>query len=449
MPAELPYFGKKDDKKMNPHAIGMVGICVLLLLFSLRMPIAFAMALVGFLGLAYLDTPRAAYYTLSMDIFEVFSSFPLSVVTMFVLMGSFAYASGMGTRLYRAAYVWVGQLTGGLVMATVVACAGFSAICGSSPAAAGTMGSIALPEMKKYGYDDALATGAVAAAGSLGVLIPPSTVFIIYGILVEESIGKLFAAGILPGLVLTALFMATVFIVCRRNPALAPSGPATPWKDKVRSLTGVLETLVLFLFVVGGLLFGLFSPTQAGGIGAAGALAIGLIRRELQWKKFVAACEGGLRMSCMIFLLITGGTIFGHFMAVTKIPFAMVDWVTGIQVSPTLIVGIIIFIFLLGGMFMDSMALLMILVPIFLPVLEFLQLNLIWFGVLIVLLIECGTITPPVGVNVFVIKGIALDVPLQTIFRGIFPFLLALLVAILLMIVFPGISTFLPSLITY
>ncbi|MBN1105362.1 MAG: TRAP transporter large permease [Deltaproteobacteria bacterium] len=434
---------------MNPETVGVIGVCILLLLFLLRMPIAFAMALVGFVGLAYLDTLRAAYYTLSMDIFEVFSSYPLSVVTAFVLMGSFAFASGIGARLYRAAYVWVGGVTGGLVMATVMACAGFGSICGSSPAAAGTMGSIALPEMKKYGYDTALATGAVAAAGSLGVMIPPSTVFIIYGILVEESIGKLFAAGIVPGLILAALFMATVFILCRRNPALAPFGPVTGWKEKLHALALVIETLVLFLFVVGGLLVGMFSPTQAGGIGAAGALLIGLLRRELNWKKFVAACEGGLRMSCMIFLLITGGTIFGHFMAVSKIPFSMVDWVTGIQLPPAAVVGIILLIFFLGGMFMDSMALLMILIPIFLPVLEHLQVNLIWFGVLLVLLIECGTITPPVGVNVFVIKGIALDVPLQIIFRGIVPFVIALLVMVILTLLFPGIATFLPSLIAY
>ena len=434
---------------MNPVTVGIIGIGVLLLLFFLRMPIAFSMAFVGFLGLAFLDGFRAAFYTLSVDIFEVFSSYPLSVVTMFVLMGSFAFASGMGTRLYKAAYVWVGQMTGGLVMATVVSCAGFSAICGSSPAAAGTMGKIALPEMEKYRYDAALSTGAVAAAGSLGVLIPPSTVFIIYGILVEESIGKLFAAGILPGVLLTFLFMVAVFILCRRNPALAPSGPRTTWKEKAIALTGVIETLVLFLFVVGGLLVGWFSPTQAGGIGAAGALVIGFIRRELRWKKFIEACEGGLRMSCMIFLLIAGGTIFGHFMAVTTIPFILVDWVTGLHLPPAAIVALIALIFLIGGMFMDSMALLMILVPIFLPVLEHLQLNLIWFGVIIVLLIESGTITPPVGVNVFVVKGIALHVPLQTIFKGIVPFLMALIVMIILLIIFPGISTFLPSLISY
>jgi len=434
---------------MNPVIVGFVGIGMLLVLLFLRMPIAFSMAFVGFLGLAYLNSLRAAYYTLAVDIFEVFSSYPLSVVTMFVLMGTFAFASGMGTRLYRAAYVWVGQLGGGLVIATVLASAGFSAICGSSPAAAATMGKIALPEMKKYRYHDTIATGAVAAAGSLGILIPPSTVLIIYGILVEESIGKLFAAGILPGVLLTLLFVVTVSILCRRNPSIAPSGPRTTWKEKAAALALVVETLALFLFVVGGLLVGWFSPTQAGGIGAAGALVIGLIRRELDWKKFILACEDGLRMSCMIFLLIAGGTIFGHFMAVTTIPFILVDWVMGFHLPPALVVALIAFIFVFGGMFMDSMAMLMLLVPIFLPILDYLQLNLVWFGVLVVLFIESGTITPPVGVNVFVVKGIAHDVPLETIFKGILPFFVAIIALLILLIVFPGITTFLPSLVAY
>jgi C4-dicarboxylate transporter DctM subunit len=434
---------------MNPVVIGFIGVIILLLLFFLGMPIAFSMAFVGFLGLAYLNDFRAAYYTLAMDIYEIFSSYPLSVVTMFVLMGSFAFASGMGTRLYKAAYTLVGQLGGGLVMATVLASAGFSAICGSSPAAAATMGRIALPEMKKYHYHDGISTGAVAAAGSLGVLIPPSTVLIIYGILVEESIGKLFAAGILPGVVLTLLFMVTVFILCRRNPSVAPSGPRTSWKEKARALALVIETLVLFLFVVGGLLIGWFSPTQAGGIGAGGALVIGLIRRDLNWKKFIGACEDGVLMSCMIFLLIAGGTIFGHFMAVTTMPFALVDWVMEIDLPHSAIVALIALIFVIGGFFMDSMAMLMLLIPIFLPILDYLQLNLIWFGVLVVLFTESGTITPPVGVNVFVVKGIALDVPLETIFKGIVPFFLAIIAMILILIVFPQISTLLPSLITY
>lgn len=434
---------------MNPVIIGFIGVGILLVLLFLRMPIAFSMAFVGFLGLVYLNSLRAAFYTLSVDIFEVFSSYPLSVVTMFVLMGTFAFASGMGTRLYKAAYVWVGQLGGGLVIATVLASAGFSAICGSSPAAAATMGKIALPEMKRYNYHDAISTGAVAAAGSLGILIPPSTVLIIYGILVEESIGRLFAAGILPGLLLTLLFVVTVFILCRRNPSIAPSGPRTSWKEKATALTLVIETLFLFLFVVGGLLIGWFSPTQAGGIGAGGALVIGLVRRELNWKKFISACEDGLRMSCMIFLLIAGGTIFGHFMAVTTIPFILVDWVMGFHLPSAVIVAFLALIFVFGGMFMDSMAMLMLLVPIFLPVLDYLQLNLVWFGVLVVLFIESGTITPPVGVNVFVVKGIALDVPLETIFKGIVPFFMAIIALIILLIFFPGITTFLPSLVAH
>jgi C4-dicarboxylate transporter DctM subunit len=434
---------------MNPVIVGFIGVGILLLLLFLRMPIAFSMAFVGFLGLAYLNSFRAAYYTLAVDIFEIFSSYPLSVVPMFVLMGTFAFAGGMGSRLYKAAYIWVGQLGGGLVMATVLASAGFSAICGSSPAAAATMGKIALPEMKKYHYDDTISTGAVAAAGTLGILIPPSTVLIIYGILVEESIGKLFAAGILPGVLLTLLFVATVSILCRRNPSIAPSGPRTSWKEKIGSLALVIETLLLFLFVVGGLLVGWFSPTQAGGIGAAGALVIGLIRREFSWKKFILSCEDGLRMSCMIFLLVAGGTIFGHFMAVTTIPFRLVDWVMGFQLPPAMIVALIALMFVIGGFFMDAMAMLMLLVPIFLPILDHLQLNLVWFGVLVVLFVETGTITPPVGVNVFVVKGIALNVPLETIFKGIFPFFMAILVLIILLILFPGITTFLPSLVAF
>lgn len=433
---------------MSPVIIGLIGLGVLLLLFFLRMPIAFAMVLVGFIGLAYLNSPQAAFFTLARDTFDVFSSYPLSVVTMFILMGTFAFATGMGTRLYKAAYIWAGQLRGGLIMATVLACAGFSAICGSSPAAAATMGKIALPEMKRYDYDDTLSTGTVAAAGSLGILIPPSTVFIIYGILVEESIGKLFAAGILPGLLLTLLFMLTVVFLCRRNPALAPSGPRTSWKEKTRALTGVIEAFILFSFVIGGLLVGWFSPTQAGAIGAAGALVIGLLRRELNWQKFLEACEDAVRTSCMILLLITGGTIFGHFLAVTTIPFILVDWVKGILLPPAAIVALIALIFIIGGMFISGMALLMLLVPIFLPILTYLKLDLIWFGVIIVLLIESGVITPPVGVNVFVVKGIASDTPLERIFKGIFPFLGAIIACIAILILFPQIATFLPSLIT-
>jgi C4-dicarboxylate transporter DctM subunit len=432
---------------MSPVTIGFIGLGLMLLLFFLRMPVAFAMMLVGFAGLVYLDGAHAAFYTLSRDIFDDFSSYPLSVVTTFIFMGTFAFASGMGARLYRAAYIWVGQLGGGLVMATILACAGFSAICGSSPATAATMGKIALPEMKKYKYSDALSTGTVAVAGSLGILIPPSTVFILYGILVEESIGKLFAAGILPGLLLTFLFILTVVLVCRRNPSLAPPGPRTTWRDKIKAVPGVIEPLILFAFVVGGLLYGWFSPTQAGAVGAAGALIIGLVRRDINWKTFVAACQDGIQTSCIVMLLIASGTTFGHFLAVTSIPIVLTDWVKSMPWPPVAIVGFISLLFFIGGMFVSSMALIMMLVPIVLPILVYLKVDLIWFGVVLVLLTETGVVTPPVGVNVFVVKGIATDVPLETVFKGTVPFIAAIVVCLAILTIFPQIATILPSLV--
>jgi C4-dicarboxylate transporter, DctM subunit len=431
---------------MSPVEIGLIGVAVMLVLFFFKMPIAFAMMLVGLAGVIYLDGPQAAFYTLSRDIYDDFSSYPLSVVTTFVFMGTFAFASGMGARLYKAAYVWVGHLGGGLVMATILACAGFSAICGSSPATAATVGKIALPEMKRYKYDDSLATGTVASAGSLGILIPPSTIFLLYGILVEESIGKLFVSGIIPGMILTLLFLLTVVLVCWRNPGAAPPGPATTWKEKVSVIPAVIEPILLFAFVVGGLLWGWFSPTQAGAMGAAGSLIIGLIRGDLTWKKFVEACEDGIQTSCIIMLLITAGTVFGHFLAVTTIPFQLAEWVKGIPWPTAAIVGLISAMFFLGGMFMSSMAVIMLLMPIVLPVIIHLQLNLIWFGVMVVLLTETGVITPPVGINVFVVKGIAHDVPLERVFKGTLPFLGAIVVLIAILIFFPGIATFLPSL---
>jgi tripartite ATP-independent transporter DctM subunit len=431
---------------MSPVEVGLIGIAFMVALFFFRMPVAFAMMIVGVAGVIYLDGTQAAFYTLARDIFDDFSSYPLSVVTTFIFMGAFAFASGMGNRLYKAAYVWVGHLGGGLVMATILACAGFSAISGSSPATAATVGKIALPEMKKYKYDDSLSTGTVASGGSLGILIPPSTVFILYGILVEESIGKLFVSGIIPGLILTLLFLVAVVLVCRHNPTLAPPGPRTTWKEKVKALPAVVEPIILFTFVVGGLLWGWFSPTQAGAIGAAGALIIGLVRREITWKKFIEACEDGIQTSCVVMLLITAGTVFGHFLAVTTIPFVLAEWVQGIPWPSAAIVGLISLMFFVGGMFMSSMAVIMLLVPIVLPILIYLKLDLIWFGVMLVLLTETGVITPPVGINVFVVKGIANDVPLERIFKGTLPFLGAIVILLVILIFFPRIATFLPSL---
>ncbi|MBW1717086.1 MAG: TRAP transporter large permease [Deltaproteobacteria bacterium] len=434
---------------MSPITAGIAGICLLLFLFLFRMPVAFAMAFVGVVGFAYLAGPGPALSLLGQDIFEQFSSYPLTVIPMFILMGTFAFASGISQRLYKTTYAWVGQFRGGLTMATVFACAGFGAICGSSTATAATMGKIALPEMKKYNYDDTLATGTVAAAGSLGILIPPSTILIVYGILTEESIGKLFIAGVLPGILLSLFFATTVAILCLRNPGIGPPGPPTSWKQKLRATTGIIETIVLFILAIGGLFLGWFSPTQAGAIGAGGALIIGLARRQLDWQKFFEAGKEGLRTACMVIFIITGAVIFGHFMAVSTIPFVLADWLGELAISRLAIMGIIIFIYFMGGFFMDSMALVVVTIPIFFPVVMELGFDPIWFGVIIVLVAEMGVITPPVGVNVFVIKGIAPDVALHIIFKGIFPFLAALIIVTAILVFFPQIATFLPSFISY
>jgi C4-dicarboxylate transporter, DctM subunit len=431
---------------MTPETIGLIGIGVLVLLFLLRVPVAFSMFISGFLGFVYLNGMESALMLLPQDVFDTFSSYPLSVIPTFILMGSFAFASGISKRLYATSYTWVGSLRGGLTIATVLACSGFAAICGSTAATAATMGKIALPEMRKYKYNDSFATGCVASAGTLGILIPPSTVFIVYGILTEESIGRLFVSGIIPGLILTLLFIATVVVLCLHNPALGPAGPATTWKEKFISLGGIIEAIILFALAVGGLFLGWFSPTQAGGIGAFGALVIGLFRQGFNLKVTWQATQDGLRTACMVLFIIAGATVFGHFMAISNIPFKLADWVGGLPISPMAIMGIIIFIYFIGGFFMDSMALIVVTLPIFFPVVKNLGFDTIWFGVVIVLTAEMGVITPPVGVNVFVIKGIAPDVPLNDIFRGIFPFLAALIVMTILLMVFPRIATWLPSL---
>jgi C4-dicarboxylate transporter DctM subunit len=434
---------------VSPITIGLIGIVVLVLIFLLGMPVGFAMAFVGLAGFCYLVSPEAGLSILARDVFSNFSSYSLTVIPMFVLMGSIAFASGMSRRLYDAGYTLFGQLRGGLAMATIAACAGFAAMCGSTNATAAAMGRVSLPEMKRYNYDDSLATGCVAAAGSLGILIPPSTIFIIYGILTEQSIGKLFIAGVIPGVILAVLFMAVVSLLCLRNPNLAPAGAPTSWREKLAGLTGILEMLILFGLVIGGLFLGWFSPTQAGAAGAAGALLIGLARRQLNWQGFLFAIKDALRITCMVMVIVTGAIIFGHFIAVAKIPLVLSEWVGGLPLPPAAIMGVIVLMYLAGGCFMDALALITLTVPIIYPVILVLGFDPIWFGVIIVLITEMGVITPPVGVNVYVIKGIAEDVPLETIFRGIFPFLAALIVAVAILIAFPQIATFLPSFTRY
>ncbi len=340
----------------------------------------------------------------------------------------------------------LGVAGGGLAMATVGACAGFSAISGSTNATAATMATVTLPEMKRYGYDMGLATGTVAAAGSLGILIPPSVIFIVYGILTEQSIGKLFAAGIFPGILLSVLFLLVIYVRVLRNPSLAPPGPKTSIRKKLKSFIGVLETILLFGMVMGGIFFGIFTPTEAAAAGAFLTLVLAIVRKQLTWQGFLNSIADTTRISCMVMVIVAGATIFGHFMAITRVPFELADWVSNLPLPGYAIMMVIILIYLFGGCFMDAFAMIMLTIPIFFPVSQALGYDPIWFGVVIVLISEMGVITPPVGINVYVVYGVAKDVPLEVIFKGVLPMLLALLICNLAILLFPQIALFLPSL---
>jgi tripartite ATP-independent transporter DctM subunit len=431
---------------MGATVAGIIGIFLLLFLIFLRMPVGFAMALVGGIGFGYLVSVDASINMMARDFFDVFGSYNLTVIPMFILMGQIAFHAGISSRLFRVAYAFIGHWPGGLAIATVGACAGFSAICGSTNATAATMASVALPEMKKYKYGDSLATGVVAAGGSLGILIPPSVIFIIYGIMTEQSIGKLFVAGIMPGLLLTLLFFLTIVIWACLNPEVAPRGPRTGLREKLATLSGLSETILLFILVMGGLFSGFFTPTEAGAVGALGTIAISLFRRNISAAGFVRALLETTRTSCMILVIVAGATIFGHFLAVTRIPYDIAGWVAGFNLPPVGIMLVIVLVYLIGGFFLDSLALIMLTVPIFFPVVSSFGYNPLWFGVIVVMVTQIGVITPPVGINAYVVKGVARDVPLEVIFRGVLPLLLALVAGTLILIPFPEIALFLPEL---
>jgi len=430
---------------MSPIIIGIIGIFILFVLFAIKVPIAFAMAMIGVIGVIILVTPDAAFNVLTQNVFSTFSSYNLTVIPFFVLMGSYALAVGMGSNLYAAAYGLVGRVRGGLAMTTILSSALFSAMCASSPATAATIGPMALPEMRKYKYDDGLSTGTIASAGMLGPLIPPSTILIVYGTLTEESIGKLFIGGIIPGIMLALLFMVTVALICRLKPAAGPPGDPVPVKQILKAVANASDVLIIFLVVLGGIFLGWFSPTQAGAIGAVAVLLVGLARRRLTWRGFLNATKDGLWTSCMILFVIAGAVVFGRFLALSGISLGMADWLLGLNLSPVISVGIISLIFLVFGCFMDTMALVVLMVPILFPVLVGLNINLIWFGVILVILAGMGVITPPVGVNVFVIKGFAPEIPTMKIFKGAMPFLVAMIVCVVILLFFPQIITFLPA----
>lgn len=431
---------------MSPTTIGIIGITALFVLILSRMPVGFLMAIIGFAGFAAIVSVDASLNLLAKDFFSVFGSYNLTVIPLFVLMGQIAFHSGISKRLFDAAYKFIGHLPGGLAIATVGACAAFSAICGSTNATAATMGAATLPEMKRYNYKPELATGVVAAGGSLGILIPPSVIFIVYGILTEQSIGELFLAGILPGILLTLFFVAAILLWATLRPELGPRGPRSTWRERFASLAGTVETLIVFIVVMGGLFMGVFTPTEAGGVGAFATLAVALFQRNLDWGGFVQALFETTRISAMILVIVAGATVFGHFLAVSRIPYDIASWISSFALHPAVIMSFIILVYFLGGCFIDSLALIMLTIPIFYPVVLDYGFDPIWFGVVIVLVTQIGVITPPVGVNVYVVSGVARDVPLGVIFRGVVPMLIALLILTFLLIPFPQIATFLPGL---
>ena len=430
---------------MSPTLIGIIGIALMIAIFFSRMPVAYVMAIVGFLGFSHLTSFNAGLKLLSRDIYDVYSSYGLTIIPLFILMGQIAFNAGISRRLYDVAYRFLSRIQGGLAMATVCACTAFGAVCGSSPATAATMATVGLPEMKRYGYGDELASGSVASGGGLGMLMPPSIVLIVYGILTEQSIGKLFIAGIIPALFVTAWFILAIYAYCKIKPEQGPKGDKFTLKEMFLSLGMLWETLVVFLLVMGGLFAGFFTPTEAGAVGSFGVLLVAMARRQLTWKGFVKSLYETLRTSCMVLLLIAGAVIFGHFLAVTRIPFGIAGWVGGLDLPRWAVMAMIIFVYLIGGCFIDALALIMLTIPIFYPVVIQLGYDPIWFGVIIVLVTQMGVITPPVGINVYVVNGIAVDIPLEKIFKGIFPFLFALIVGTGFMVAFPQIIMFLPN----
>lgn len=431
---------------MTPLTIGYIGIGLLIVLLFSGIHIGVVMGVIGFLGIACISGWAAGLIVLKTVPFTTFANYSMSVVPLFILMGGFCFYAGISKELYDTVHKWLGHLRGGLAMATVGACAAFAAVSGSSLATAATMGTVALPEMRRYKYDPALAAGCIAAGGSIGILIPPSVPLIIYGILANQSIGKLFIAGIIPGVLEAIFYIITIYILCRLNPARGPSGSKTGFMEKITSLKATWGVLLLFIIVIGGIYFGIFSPTEAAGVGACGACIFAMVRRRLGWPNFKASVVGTVKTTSMIFVIFLGAMILGYFLAVTRLPFELADFVGGLPVNRYVILGLILAVYFVLGCIMDSLAMILLTVPIFYPLITALGFDPIWFGIIIVRAAEIGLITPPVGLNVFVICGITKDIPMYTIFKGIIPFIIADICHVILLVTVPQVATFLPGL---
>ena len=431
---------------MSATVVGILGILILLLiLFLLGMPVGFAMGLVGFCGFWYVTSFKAAITMVGADIWSTFSSYGLTVIPLFVLLGYIAFYSGLAERLYEAAYKWFGHWRGGLAIATIGADELFAAICGSNTATAATMGAVALPQMIKYNYDNRLSSGTIVTGGTIGTVMPPSVVMIIIGLQTEQSIIKLFLGGILPGILMGFLFVITIVLMCRINPSFGPAGPKFSFKEKIRSLTNVIEAVCIFVLIIGGLYKGIFTPTEAGAAGVFFALIATIVTGRFTWNGFLKGIMDTLKISSMVFFLVTGAIIFGRFLAVTRLPFHVAEFVASLPVHPYIILSGILFIYLIGGCFMDALGFLVLTIPIFFPLGMRLGFDPLWYSVILTMITTVGAITPPVGVSIYVVKALAPEIELSTIFKSASFFLIACIVAILLIILVPDIVLLIPK----
>ncbi|RVV97639.1 TRAP transporter large permease [Mesobaculum littorinae] len=431
---------------MTPEASGLVGIAALFVLLALRTPVAFAMLVVGFFGYWALEGLRSAGGVLLTESYSTISNYSLIVVPMFILLGNIASAAGFSRGLYNAAFAWIVQLRGGLASASVLGCALFAAVSGSSVATAVTLGKVALPEMRRLGYATSLSTGAIAAGGTLGFLIPPSTGFVLYAILAEQSIGRLFMAGVLPGILMMGLFMAAIWIVAWLKPEAAPMGDPPDWPTRLSALFEALPLVAVILLSIGGIYLGVFTPVEASAVGAALVILLAVARRRLTWCGFRDAIAETLSTSAMLYFIVMGASVLNPFLAVTQIPSALGDGLAAAGLGPYGTLLLIVLGYVVLGMFMDGLSMLVVTVPIVLPTILAQGFDPIWFGVVAVIVIEMGMITPPIGLNVFVVRSVAgPDVPLTAIFRGVMPFLAAMIVTLLLIVAVPGIATWIPN----
>jgi C4-dicarboxylate transporter DctM subunit len=429
----------------STEAVAVIGFVVLFVLMLLRVPVGMAMGLVGVSGFAYLNGGGPALKIVGHTSMRTVTDWNFAVIPMFLLMGSFATTSGMSRELFRAGNAFLGHLRGGLGIATIAACGGFAAICGSSVATAATFSRVAYPEMRRYGYPQSFATGVIAAGGTLGIMIPPSTVFAVYGLITEQDVGKLFVAGIIPGILAVAMYMVTITAIGMIRPGFLPAGQPAPWSEKLAAMKDIWATLILFVFVIGGIYGGLFTATEAAGMGAAGAFIIGVVRGRLSLADSRRSLLEATRTTAAVFTVLIGAILFGYFLTITQTPQNVTAFLTGLGIGKYGVLALIMVMYLVLGCLMDALAMIILTVPIVFPVIVALGFDPIWFGVIIVMTVELGLIHPPVGMNIFVIKSVVEDVNISTIFYGVIPFIITDLIRLVILIAFPIIALWLPS----